>query len=147
MTKQIILALALTLTGLLTPPSAQAEEIVVVVNRDAPVDRLTSREIMQIYLGEKSFWGGTKINPVSYRNRAALQNEFLRRVVKISPDTYKKYWIKRIFREGGVPPANLRTEADLIASVAATKGAIGFLYAKDLPPSNDRLKTVFRIGD
>ena len=95
MTKRITLALGLVTGMALTHVStAQAEDIVVVVNGSAPVERLTDREIKDIYLGEKAFWGKVKIIPVSYRSRASLQNEFLRKVVKIAPDNFKKYWIK-----------------------------------------------------
>ncbi|MBI5136494.1 MAG: hypothetical protein HZA24_04050 [Nitrospirae bacterium] len=133
--------------ALLGTAPARGEEIVVVVHRDAPVSRLSAQEIKDIYLGERAYWGNQRINPISYGANKAIQDEFLRRVVHTDPNTYKRYWIKRIFREGGVPPARIGSGEELINSVANTQGAIGFLFARELPAAGDRVKAVYHLPD
>jgi ABC-type phosphate transport system substrate-binding protein len=128
-------------------PQVQAEPIVVVVNGKAPVQQLTGDEIKAIYLGEQGYWGQTKIRPISYRSPRGVQSDFLRRIVQINPANYAKYWIHRIFREGGVPPATADSRADLLRTVANQDGAIGFLFAADLPDNPKRVKTVYRSTD
>ena len=125
----------------------RAESIVVVVNNKAPVQQLTSDEVKAIYLGEQNYWGQTKIHPVSYRSARGVQSDFLRQVVQITPPNFAKYWIRRIFREGGIPPKKANSQIELLRTIASQDGAIGFLFAADLPANPTSLRTVYRSTD
>jgi hypothetical protein len=139
----ITLALVLLLAS---AGMARAEELVVVVNAKAPVQTLTARDVKEVFLGETAFWGDVKIVPIGYVDGAAVQNDFLDRVVHVTENVYKTYWIKRIFREGGTPPRKVGTAAEALSAVARSRGGIGFVYASDLAGASG-VREVMRVPD
>jgi ABC-type phosphate transport system substrate-binding protein len=123
---------------------AWADDLVVVVNSQAPVQKLTDKDIKDIFLGEKGFWGDVKIVPVGYVDGAPIQNEFLDKVVNISENVYKTYWIKRIFREGGTPPKKAASAEEALSIVSRNPGAVGFVYASQLAGATN-VREVLRV--
>lgn len=139
----IALALALWLGGV---GAAWAEDLVVVVNSQAPVEKLTAKEVKDIFLGETVFWGEVKIVPVGYVDGASIQNDFLDKVVNISENVYKTYWIKRIFREGGTPPRKAASAEAALGAIALSPGAIGFVYASQMAGATN-VREVLRVSN
>jgi ABC-type phosphate transport system substrate-binding protein len=138
---------AVTLVLLLSASGvARAEELVVVVNATAPVQSLTPKDVKEIFLGETAYWGDVKIVPIGYVDGAAVQNDFLNRVVRVTENVYKTYWIKRIFREGGTPPRKVGSTAEALTTIARTPGGIGFVYASQLAGATD-VREVLRVPD
>jgi ABC-type phosphate transport system substrate-binding protein len=129
---------------LLAAAPVRAEDLVVVVNEKAPVTRLSPQEVKEIYLGEAAYWGEIKIVPVSYADGAAIHGDFLRRVLRISENAFKTYWIKRIFREGGAPPRKLGSAAELLATIARTPGGVGYVYAGQMAGASG-VREVLRV--
>ncbi|MDH4228416.1 MAG: hypothetical protein OEW11_01565 [Nitrospirota bacterium] len=125
---------------------ARAVEVVVITNREAPVDPLTKVQLRNIYLGEITFWGNTRLTPVTYQHETPLQISFFQQVVGISANAFKTYWIKRIFREGGIPPQRVNSVDEAIRLVGDTPGAVGYVpvgAAADHP----KVREVLRIPD
>jgi ABC-type phosphate transport system substrate-binding protein len=139
----VFLALALLLVG---AGAARAEELVVIVNDKAPVQSVTAKDVKEIFLGEITFWGDLKIVPVGYVDGAAVETDFLERVVRVTENVYKTYWIKRIFREGGTPPRKVGSAAEALTAVARTPGGIGFVYASELAGATG-VREVLRVPD
>lgn len=139
----VVLTLVLLLfgTGL-----ARAEELVVIVNDKAPVQSVTAKQVKEIFLGETAYWGDVKIVPIGYVDGAAVQTDFLDRVVHVTENVYKTYWIKRIFREGGTPPRKVGTTAEALATIARSPGGIGFAYASELAGATG-VREVLRVPD
>jgi len=121
------LVLQLVLAG-----SAGAEEILVVINPAAPVDRLSPDQLKEAYLGDAFFWGSVKIHPAELRLPPELYAGFLQAIASMSPERYEVYWIRKVFREGGMPPRPFESAEALLAYVANTPGAVGFVSAADL---------------
>jgi ABC-type phosphate transport system substrate-binding protein len=112
--------------------TARAEDLVVVVHPQAPVDHLSDAQLRQVYLGESSFWGPVKIHPAVLRVPPQVYAAFMGAVAGISPGGYEAYWIRKVFREGGMPPRPFDSAADLITYVANTPGGLGFIRRSDL---------------
>jgi ABC-type phosphate transport system substrate-binding protein len=136
-------ALALWLGGV---GIAWADDLVVVVNDQAPVKQMTAREVKDVFLGETSYWGDVRIQPVGYVDGAAIQNQFLDKVVNISENVYKTYWIKRIFREGGTPPKKAATPEEALSIISRNPGAVGFVYASQLSGATN-VREVLRVAN
>jgi len=139
----VLLTFALLLAG---AGVARAEELVVIVNAKAPVQSVTAKDVKEIFLGETAFWGDVKIVPVGYVDGAAVETDFLDRVVHVTENVYKTYWIKRIFREGGTPPRKVGSTAEALTTIARTPGGIGFVYASQLAGATD-VREVLRVPD
>lgn len=81
-------------------------------------------DIRDVFLGEKQIVGGTRIVPM---DNAALQKDFLDKVVKLDATKYSSIWTKKGFRDGLNPPPVKSSDAEVIAAVKATPGAIGYV--------------------
>lgn len=126
-----VLSVLALLAGLGGAP-AWADEIVVVVNDRFPATSLSVEQVRAIFLGERHYWDGLRAFPVTYPDEAPIMRDFLSRVLGMNLNQYKSYWIKRIFREGDVPPSRAATGAEVLRVVASHAGGIGFVEARDL---------------
>ena len=142
MTKKVILWLLGVF--LLTAGNVWAEDIVVVVNANAPVQSLTANQIRDIYLGESRRWRGVRIAPVDYRGSTTLQGRFLDSVLYMDISAYNNYWIKRAFRDGLKRPTVAVSPREALQAVARSAGGIGFFYASDASGATG-VREVYRI--
>jgi ABC-type phosphate transport system substrate-binding protein len=109
---------------LLTSHCATAADVVVISNSGMTV---STDEIRDIFLGEKQFVGSTKLDVI---DNAALQGEFLSKVMHIDAAKYHSIWTKKSFRDGLTPPAVKSSDAEVIEYVKRTPGAIGYVSTK-----------------
>jgi ABC-type phosphate transport system substrate-binding protein len=106
---------------------AEAGEVVVICNKSVPADSLSKDEIKKIYLGKKTAWdNGQKINFVTLKAKE-VHDLFLKEIINKTATQFKTYWKKMVFTGKGTIPKDFDTEANLIAYVAATEGAIGYI--------------------
>ncbi|MEP7295984.1 MAG: hypothetical protein ABI702_07330 [Burkholderiales bacterium] len=81
-------------------------------------------EVRNTFLGEKLLLGTLKLVPV---DNAALQDEFLAKVLQTDSKKYYARWSRKVYREGLVIPPSKGTDAEVMAFVRATPGAIGYV--------------------
>ena len=60
-------------------------------------------------------------------DNGGAQADFLAKVVKVDAGKYASIWAKKGFREGINPPAVKGSDAEVIAVVKSTPGAIGYV--------------------
>lgn len=104
-----------------TLPTAWAADLFVVAH---PGVTLTADEVRDVFIGEKQFAGSVKLVPM---DNAALQADFLARVVKADAARYATIWSKKGFRDGLTPPSVRGTDNEVLASVKSTPGAVGYV--------------------
>jgi ABC-type phosphate transport system substrate-binding protein len=109
---------------LLTSQGATAAEVVIISNSGMSV---SADEVRDIFLGEKQFTGSTKLDVI---DNAALQGEFLSKVMHMDAAKYHSIWTKKSFRDGLTPPAVKTSDAEVIEYVKRTPGAIGYVSTK-----------------
>lgn len=100
-------------------PAARAGEVIA-----HPSVVLDADEIRDVFLGEKQFVGSVKLVPVDNR---ALQPEFLAKVLQTDERKYAARWTRKSFREGLAAPTVKGSDAEVIAFVRATPGALGYV--------------------
>jgi hypothetical protein len=123
--KTIRLALAAAAVLLGTPALA---DVYVIAN---PGVTLAPDEVRDVFLGDKQLAGSTKLVPV---DNAAEQKDFLDKVLKLDAGKYNAIWVKKGFRDGLNAPPVKNTDAEVIAIVRGTPGAISYVASppKDL---------------
>ncbi len=117
--------LAVVLAG--ASGAATAADLYVVCNANVT---LQSSDVRDVFIGEKSFAGSTRLTPA---DNLAAQAAFLQRVVKVSADRYTSLWTKKSFRDGANPPPVKASDAETIAYVRQTPGACS--YVQTTPPA------------
>jgi len=104
-----------------------AQDMVVIVNGQNGVAALSDRDLKNIYLGKKSQWqDGSAIHPVILQEEALHEN-FLKTFLKRSPTQFDSYWKRMIFTGQGTPPTGMAEQTAVLAFVARTPGAIGYV--------------------
>jgi ABC-type phosphate transport system substrate-binding protein len=145
-TRRTLLAALLLLGtfGVWTEASeAGSEPIVVIVNKANPASSLEASELRPIFQTTKTRWStGGEASPFNLPADHGLRHEFDRAVLGLDPDRIARYWQDRKIRGGARAPKVLRSAGDMLAAVAATPGAVGYLTASDV---NGTVKVVAKI--
>lgn len=89
-----------------------------------PSVELTAADVREVYTGEKQLAGGAKLVPV---DNSAAQGDFLAKVLQLEAARYTSMWTKKSFREGITAPAIKGSDAEVIAFVKGTPGAVGYI--------------------
>lgn len=98
---------------------AQAGEVVA-----HPSVTLTADEVKEAFLGDKQLTGGVKLMPV---DNAAGQADFMAKVLQTDAGKYAARWTKRAFREGMTAPPVKGSDAEVLAYIKGTPGAVGYI--------------------
>jgi ABC-type phosphate transport system substrate-binding protein len=113
------LAPVAVLVALLCAKPSHAGEVIV---NDSVI--LTADEIRDVFLGEKQLSDGVRLVPV---DNSEIQTEFLSKILQTDNQKYYARWTRKSFREGLTAPAVKGTDAEVIAFVKSTRGAIGYV--------------------
>ena len=106
--------------------SAVAGDVKVIANPSVKVESLSARELKSLYLGEKSSINGTHVEPVIER-RGPAHEAFLRDYLGQTDDQLQKYYEALVFTGRGSMPKTVSSDAEVVAYVAKTRGAIGYV--------------------
>jgi hypothetical protein len=108
---------------LLISTSVLAGDVYVISNKGVS---LAAGDVRDVFGGDKQLAGSVKLVPV---DNAAVQKDFLDKVMKVDAAKYNSVWVKKGFREGLSPPAVKGSDAEVISFVKATPGAVGYVAA------------------
>lgn len=89
-----------------------------------PGNSLSSAEIKEVFLGEKTFSGSTKLVPI---DNAAAREVFLNKALGLNGPKYESIWVKKGFRDAILPPKVLSNDAEVVDFVKRTPGAVGYV--------------------
>jgi len=106
--------------------SAVAGDVKVIANPSVKVESISARELKSLYLGEKSSIHGTHVEPVIER-RGPAHEAFLRDYLGQTDDELQKYYEALVFTGRGSMPKTVSSDAEVVAYVAKTRGAIGYV--------------------
>jgi ABC-type phosphate transport system substrate-binding protein len=104
---------------------------------------VVSRNVLaEIYLGKAQRWGdGTPIAAVDLSATSAVREAFSRAVLGMPVDAVKLHWMRTIV-SGKYPPPIKPSDADVIASVAGSRGGVGYVSSDAVLPPTVNVVTV-----
>jgi len=111
----------LAAAGLLMTTAARAGDVYVIANSGVTI---TADDVRDIFLGGKQLAGSVKLLPV---DNAAMQAQFLEKVMKMEAAKYTSAWTKKSFRDGVSPPPVKGSDAETIEFVRQTAGSVGYV--------------------
>ena len=127
----LLLAMAgifIILPGAVSVSNAYAD-ILIVANKSVQVESIKKAELKDIFLGNTIKWADkSKINIVVQKN-SKVTGEFAKEILQKSTSQYRNYWKMMVFTGKGSSPKSFDKSADLLAYIAATEGAIGYIDA------------------
>ena len=115
------LAVSAVLANLLFVEPTLAADLYVITNSAL---MLSADDVRDVFLGEKQIANGAKLTPM---DNASLQPAFLEKVIKTDASKYSTIWTKKGFRDGLNPPTVKSGDAEVIAAVKSTAGAVGYV--------------------
>ena len=122
--------LALLLTIAL-PHAAEAQgAIKIIVHPTNPLAELTAADASSLFLRKvKKFPAGDAASPVDQAKGSPARAEFAKSVHGKSASAIDTWWQQQIFGGGETPPPTKGSDAEVVAWVKATPGAIGYVSA------------------
>jgi ABC-type phosphate transport system substrate-binding protein len=108
------------------PQLAASEPIAVIVNKQGPLNSISTITVREIYLGEIRFLRGTPIVPLHYPE-GPVKERFLEEFIHHSPRAYKLHWTKKVFQEGLSLPLIQSSPSEIIDRIRKTPGGIGYV--------------------
>lgn len=144
-----ICILAAFLFVTLTAFAPAATEIAIVINKENPVDKLTTGEVKLYWLRKiKKRWPelNKNIKPVDRKTKSAEQDVFYSKVLGMSATDVETYFNTKQYESGEKPQDKFATDAAIIDFVAEEAGAIGFVNTASLTPeAKAKVKVVLII--
>ena len=146
--RSLTLALALFVLAMTAAPATVAEPpkqagLVLVVHADNPVARLDRRTLRAIYLGLTTFWArDLRVRPYHRPHDGAAGKPFFRDVLGMTPARYRHTWQKQQLSGQGVEPEVVPTAAGMVARVAASAGAIGYILDSESAVADSRVRLI-----
>ncbi len=121
------LLLVVLISGPLSP--AIAGDVVVICNKNVPVNSLEPDIIRNIFLGHKSKWNNDEFINFVTLSRGSTHKNFCKKYLKKSPGQFGSFWKQMLFTGKGQPPKSFNSEEEMIEYITATKGSIGYASA------------------
>jgi hypothetical protein len=118
------LALLLFATG-----GAWAADLKVIANGSVSATMVSAEELKGVFLSTKtSLSDGSHVEPVLEKSGAAHEL-FLKQIVGKTDSALETYYRSLVFTGKGSMPKTLASDAEMVAYVAKTKGAVGYVSA------------------
>ena len=135
--KRVLVTAALVWTG-----AAEAAPFKMIANRAVKSDSLTKQQVSDLFLRKTTKWAdGTAVAAVDQADSSAVREAFSKEIHGKSTSAVKSYWNKQIFSGRDLPPLEKKTDAEVVAYVRATAGAIGYV-AENAETEGVRVVTV-----
>jgi TonB family protein len=134
-----ILLVAAGLMTSVSPHVFAAVDVKVIANSSVKADTISADEIKRVFLEERrSLDDGTHVAPVLEKD-GPVHQAFLRAYLGRTDDDLLMYYRALVFAGRGSMPKELDSDAEVVAYVTKTKGAIGYVSAET---STEGVKTL-----
>jgi TonB family protein len=106
-----------------------ADNVKVIANSSVKADTISEAELKRVFLEERiSLPDGTHVEPVLMKE-GAVEKAFLQKYLGVTEDDLQIYYRTLLFTGRGSIPKVLESDAEVVAYVARTRGAIGYVSA------------------
>lgn len=125
--------------GLLVAPlCARAADVKVIANNSVSANSVSSGDLQAVFLLDKDSLGGSHVEPVLEKGGAAHE-AFLKEYLGKNDSALQAFYRSLVFTGKGSMPKSVASDAEVVAYVAKTKGAIGYVSSAT---TTDGVKTL-----
>lgn len=128
-----------------TQNAAVDQSVVIIVNKDNPIESLTMVEVKLYWLRKvKKRWPeiNKNIRPADRKGKSTEQEVFYKKVLKMSANDVEAYFNQRQYESAEKPQDKFGSDQDIIEFVAEQEGSIGYISAGSV---NSDLKAKVKI--
>jgi ABC-type phosphate transport system substrate-binding protein len=129
--------LAIAVLLALPASSPGADDFVVIVNPSVAGSTMRRTDLAAVFLRTAGRWGsGATAVPVDQSGTSPVRNAFCQAVLGMPVATAVQYWQKQMFAATPVhPPAVKGSDAEVVAFVEKTPGAVGYVSKAAVLPA------------
>jgi len=120
----LLLAALLSFAGLV-----RADDAVFIVNPAGADAAISADDAKAVLLGNKTKWDGGGLIKLAVLTQGEAHEKIMHDFAQRSADQFDKYWKKLVFSGKGMMPVQAASDAEIVAYVAKTPGAIGYVSA------------------
>jgi ABC-type phosphate transport system substrate-binding protein len=121
------------------------DELVVVVNKNNPVQSLTKSEVIDIFMGKYiAYPNGESANPLELEDSNKIKQIFYKDLIGRSLASVNAYWARLKFTGHRRKSDTVTTEEDVVSLINKTDSAIGYIRISKLTPD---LKVVYNFDE
>jgi ABC-type phosphate transport system substrate-binding protein len=136
--------LRLSVLALTLLPMAAAADLVVVVNANSGVERLSRDEVINIFLGRyRQFANGAAALPIDQPAGPGEKAQFYRQLVGKELAEINAYWSRLVFSGKTSPPRQAANAREVLDWLGSQPGAVGYLDRERVDP---RLRIVLDLA-
>ncbi|MGL4473146.1 MAG: hypothetical protein ACRCT7_01580 [Shewanella sp.] len=138
-----ILAMVILNFTLLTSAYAAAG-LLVVMQKNAPVEKLDRHQVVDIFMGRNNMLNTDQKYRVFDQNTVTgIRESFYRQLVNRSETQIDAYWARLLFSGRTAPPTMVKGMDELVQKVVQTPGGIAYISRDKLV---DELKVVYEFS-
>ncbi len=113
---------------------SNAQTVVIIVNSENPVLDISSADLRNIFIADKSVWeNGNSIQLVDWKIDNNIREQFYDKILRKSVAVVRRGWIQKIVVGNIFPPSVLSSEEEIVNYVATHRGAIAYVGKKAMP--------------
>ena len=117
------------------------ECIVVVVNRENPVERLELAALRRMYLRQEEKWpNGWSVTAYERPSESGIRRRFSRLVLRKMPEELNEYWMNLRMTRGLKPPPVCQSARLVKEHLARVKGGVGYIFERELDETVKRIE-------
>ena len=125
--------------------AAAHADIYVIVNASNPVQALTQKETLDVFMGRRrAFTSGNLALLFDLPRDSATRAAFYRALTGMSMTQVNSYWARLMFTGQTLPPQLLASETSMENIVKQDISAVGYL---SYPPTDPKLRVVLVLKD
>ena len=131
--------------GVVCATAAFAEDIVVVVNKNNGVEKLSRDEVIDIFMGRnRQLSTGVTALPLDLPDNMAERENFYSRLTGKSVSEINAYWARLHFTGRANPPGLMHSHEEVIQRIMNNPGAVGYVNRSN---ASSKVKVVFELNE
>jgi ABC-type phosphate transport system substrate-binding protein len=117
----------LALAAVVSSP-ALAGDLVVIANPSVTIDSMPGKELRRIFFKQTTRWpDGSTAKPIDQSMTSDVRRVFSREVLQRNLASVESFWNGQVFSGRGTPPPTAQSDAEVLAYVRGTPGAVGYV--------------------
>ncbi len=106
--------------------AARAQDLAFIAHPDVADSSFSADDISSILLGKKTSWSSGPLR-LAVLTEGPVHDAVMKTYAQRTADQFDKHWKKLVFTGKGIFPLPVKTDAEMLAYVAKTPGAFGYL--------------------
>ena len=126
----------------LTAATSRAEiAVVLVTDKDSPIESISSLDIRKVYLGISVTVGGYAVRALRRRGDEHLNEIFLQSVIAMSQRSYERRLLSLVLKFGTPRPVEVDSHDELLESLANHSSSVAYMW-KSEAESDSRVRII-----